>query len=335
MKRRLLMIASLIAFEFILASCGSKTFTVTFESNGGSTVEAISVKKDEKVTKPADPTKAGYNFSGWYKEESLTTEWKFETDTVTANITLYGKWTAKPVEIENVKVTFNYNYSGGTAPKVVEVKKGDKVTKPTDPIRPDHEFKGWFKEAAGTTAWNFAVDTVTANLTLYAKWETVLETVSVTINFDPQSAGESKVLTVVKGEAINFDLIDIPVVDGYVFTGWFVGDTAFDPASLVETNMTITGKFTQRDSEFADYIAITNPEELIEIMTGKISADKKYFLATDIDMTGVVVTHDANAEFLGIFDGNNKTISNLSYSGAGRMGLFRSLKGATVTNLTL
>src|SRR5690554_2380820 len=84
MKRRLLMIASFLAFVFILASCGSKTFTVTFESNGGSTVEAISVKKDEKVTKPTDPTKDGYDFGGWFKEESLTTEWKFQTDTVTA-----------------------------------------------------------------------------------------------------------------------------------------------------------------------------------------------------------------------------------------------------------
>ena len=108
------MIASLLAFVFILASCGSKTFKVTFESNGGSTVEAVSVKKGEKVTKPTDPTKDGYNFDGWFKEESLTTEseWKFQTDVVTANITLYAKWTKKPVETENVKVTFNYNYTG-------------------------------------------------------------------------------------------------------------------------------------------------------------------------------------------------------------------------------
>ena len=47
-----------------------------------------------KVSKPSDPTAAGYTFGGWYRETGCTNEWNFDTDTVTANTTLYAKWTA-------------------------------------------------------------------------------------------------------------------------------------------------------------------------------------------------------------------------------------------------
>lgn len=47
------------------------------------------------ATLPADPAKSGYTFGGWYKEESCTNKWNFTTDTVTADRTLYAKWTKK------------------------------------------------------------------------------------------------------------------------------------------------------------------------------------------------------------------------------------------------
>ena len=69
------------------------------------------------------------------------------------------------------KFTVTFNVQGhGTAPASVEVEEGGKVTKPTDPSADGWTFGGWFKEAACTNAWDFANDTVTANVTLYAKW---------------------------------------------------------------------------------------------------------------------------------------------------------------------
>ena len=67
-------------------------FTVTFNSDGGSDVAAATVAEGGKVTKPADPTKDGFTFGGWYKESACTNAWNFETDTVTADVTLYAKW---------------------------------------------------------------------------------------------------------------------------------------------------------------------------------------------------------------------------------------------------
>lgn len=70
----------------------AKDYTVTYESNGGSTVPSQTVKYNETANKPADPTKSGYTFAGWYTEEKLTNKYDFAA-LVTGNITLYAKWT--------------------------------------------------------------------------------------------------------------------------------------------------------------------------------------------------------------------------------------------------
>lgn len=69
------------------------SFTVTFNSNGGSEVPPQEVEAGATVTKPEDPTKADGTFDGWYSDEEFTTAWDFDADTVEGSITLYAKWT--------------------------------------------------------------------------------------------------------------------------------------------------------------------------------------------------------------------------------------------------
>lgn len=73
-----------------------QTYTVTFETSGGSAVGPVTVDAGSTVTKPADPMKSGHNFGGWYKDSTLQTPWNFANDTVRADTTLYAKWTANP-----------------------------------------------------------------------------------------------------------------------------------------------------------------------------------------------------------------------------------------------
>ena len=73
-----------------------QTYTVTFETSGGSEVDPVTVDAGSTVTKPADPMKSGHNFGGWYKDSTLQTPWNFANDTVTEDTTLYAKWTANP-----------------------------------------------------------------------------------------------------------------------------------------------------------------------------------------------------------------------------------------------
>ena len=68
-------------------------FTVTFDSDGGSAVNAVTVKSGEKIPEPKSPVKATlekqYAFKGWYYQDK---KWDFENNVVTENITLTAKW---------------------------------------------------------------------------------------------------------------------------------------------------------------------------------------------------------------------------------------------------
>ena len=72
-------------------SCANSSF-VKFNSNGGTSVPEQVVPNGGKVTEPAAPTKAGSTFLGWYKDEALSQKFDFDNDTVSADITLFAKW---------------------------------------------------------------------------------------------------------------------------------------------------------------------------------------------------------------------------------------------------
>ena len=67
------------------------TYTVTFDSNGGSEVAAQTVENGSTVIPPANPTKEGYAFVGWFSDSALENAYDFSA-AVTADITLYAKW---------------------------------------------------------------------------------------------------------------------------------------------------------------------------------------------------------------------------------------------------
>ena len=69
------------------------TYTVTFDSQGGSAVNDQTVTEGQTITEPAAPTRDGYTFAGWFTESSGGSQWNFST-AVTKNMTLYAQWTA-------------------------------------------------------------------------------------------------------------------------------------------------------------------------------------------------------------------------------------------------
>lgn len=81
---------------------GITLHTVTFNSNGGSDVPE-QIRANAAATKPADPTRSGYVFAGWYTDEACTAAYDF-TQPVTDSVTLYAKWEAAP----------RYYYNSGT-----------------------------------------------------------------------------------------------------------------------------------------------------------------------------------------------------------------------------
>ncbi len=76
----------------------TKKFQVEFDVNGGDPTSKPAnqyIPNDGTVTRPTNPTRTGYDFGGWYTDNtSYSTQWDFDNNTVTQDITLYAKWTA-------------------------------------------------------------------------------------------------------------------------------------------------------------------------------------------------------------------------------------------------
>lgn len=112
-----------IIIILLLKACGGKKeqFKVTFDTNGGTTVEALMVDKNGTIKKPANPTKEGYTFAGWYYNGKL---YDFNTK-VTGNIKLEAHWNEEGGD-KVTGVTLNETaislQPGGTATLVATVK---------------------------------------------------------------------------------------------------------------------------------------------------------------------------------------------------------------------
>lgn len=182
------------------------TYTVTFDSQGGTSVSSANVTDGNKVTQPTAPTKAHATFAGWSTSSSGPADWDFSTDVVTGNLTLYALWT-----VDTHTVTFNSG--GGSAVTGQTVDYGSPASEPTDPTRAGYTFGGWATTPGGSTLWSFS-DPITGNTTLYAVWTPV----NYTVTFDSQGG------SVVGSQGVDYGdhatAPSDPTRTHYTFDGW-------------------------------------------------------------------------------------------------------------------
>lgn len=133
------------------------TFAVTFDTKGGSTVPVENVLNGQKATKPADPTRAGYTFGGWYTEETCTNPYEFTTPVQNA-LTLYAKWTIN-------QYTITFKPENGDEDTTITQDYDTPVTAPANPTRTGYTFAGWDREIPATMP--------AENMTVTAQWTAV------------------------------------------------------------------------------------------------------------------------------------------------------------------
>lgn len=140
---------------------------VTFVTNGGTDVAGQTVKTDETITKPSNPTRTGYTFGDWYTDQSCTKKWDFEKDTVSDAMTLYAKWTANTYD-----VTLNLNYDGAAESTKITVTYDGTYSALTTPKRAGYDFLGWFTaQTGGEQVTADSKVSITEPQTLYAHWK--------------------------------------------------------------------------------------------------------------------------------------------------------------------
>lgn len=154
------LVAALLLLTFV--GCAPKTFTVTFDTDGGSTVAAQTVKEGEKAQKPTPPpTKTGFEFDNWYTAKTGGEVFDFDKE-VTGDVTVYARWTA----VSAKTVTFKVNYVAADGLDDSH-DKSETVTLQVGAALPSVSYdyiesRGYFTDQAMTTA--FSGDKVTEDM---------------------------------------------------------------------------------------------------------------------------------------------------------------------------
>ena len=128
----------------------ANTYTITFDTAGGSEIAPITQDYGTQIAAPANPTRKGYTFKGWDKEipETMPAE----------NITVKAQW-----EINQYTIAFDT--AGGSEIAPITQDYGTAITAPADPTREGYTFIGWDKEIPTTMP--------AENITLKAKWKDI------------------------------------------------------------------------------------------------------------------------------------------------------------------
>ena len=116
-------------------------------------------------------------------------------------------------------VTFDANGGALRSDRTITVKKGDRISNPADPAYSEHVFLGWSKSVTKEDLWNFAYDTVSEDMTLYACWEN-----EIVVSFNANGghfSDEEKVKNVKVNKGSKISMPDDPSRDNYTFTNWY------------------------------------------------------------------------------------------------------------------
>ena len=230
-----------------------RTYTLTFNSNGGNAINSQTKKYGEKFTEPVAPIRPAdsqysYTFIGWFLNDVA---YDFDTE-VTGDIVLVAKWLSMSNTVTTCTVT--YNTKGGSLVPSETVDVNGTFTKPNDPIKESmgefaYEFAGWY---LGDVEYDFATP-ATSNIILVAKWTTVANKYTVVFN----TLGGTKIesVTVEFGTKINAPADPTKAADSkyiYTFAGWYVDGVAYDFNSPITDNIVLTAKWSVAEIEVPD-----------------------------------------------------------------------------------
>ena len=199
-----------------------KRYEVKFNSDGGSAISSQKIIENKTVTAPANPSKSGYNFEGWYLDN---VKYDFNSK-VTKDITLVAKWE------KIITYTVSFNTNGGTKYANQVIEQGGKASNPGNPYKEGYVFIGW----------DFDFNTpITSDKTINANYRE-LNKYTVTFDYGMDNKKENQVVN-------EGTLVGLPNAtrNHYKFLGWYLNDKQYSGTitAPVTTNMTLVAKWQQ------------------------------------------------------------------------------------------
>ncbi len=270
MSNRKLLVAVLalvlvMVSSVMLTACSTATYTVSFDSDGGSAVESQTVEEGGTATKPTDPTKSGYTFSGWV--DASGSAFSFST-TITADTELKATWTAEVVTPDPDPV-ISYKVTVDGTEQTVE--SGKTATEPTQPTKDGYVFAGW----VDANGYEFSFDTaITADTVVTSSWLTIVGDGVYTGEFSFESAW-------VTGSYYGVEVV-VVVESGKIasVTTGTDSDTYFNVTSSWDDAST----WTEGEATFLESFVGMTPAEVLAIA---VSCDSS---GATIDSTTMLVT---------------------------------------------
>ena len=251
--------------------------TVTFSGNRGTVLPENATRQvltgtSLGVDMPTNPTRSGFNFTGWNTTRNGAGDTFTAATVVTEDIAVYAQWTRiQPQPPNYVTVTFDGN--GGT---VLSGKVSRQVVAgtslgtdmPANPTRSGYNFNGWNMARNGVGASFTATTVVNENTTVYARWTRAqpLPPINVTVTFDGNGGvilPENVSRQVAAGDWLGSDMPANPTRSGYNFNGWNMARNgtgiSFTASTVVTENITVYAQWRRTATIAPEFPRTTNP----------------------------------------------------------------------------
>lgn len=207
-----------------------KDYTISFNSQGGSSVNPIIVQYGKYIPATATTSKTGYTFDGWYDAASGGTKLTGSNFTASANKTFYAHWTANKYTI-----TYNANGIGSTpSPSTKQITFDSTYGELPSMSNTYYTFDGWYDAATGGTKITSSTKvTKSENHTLYAHWTAK----SFTISFDANGGSTPNPTSKSVTYNTNYGTLATTSRTGYNLNGWY---DAASGGNKIETTTKMT-----------------------------------------------------------------------------------------------
>ncbi|MDE7213013.1 MAG: InlB B-repeat-containing protein, partial [Anaeroplasmataceae bacterium] len=213
-------------------------YTVTFDSQGGTMVEALVLIEGSKLTELTVPLRTGYIFRGWYIDLEYSALWNID-DVINKDVTLYAKWDTQ------TQYTVTFQYVGGGVFTTLTVVENGFLSRPEDQVISGHRLDAWYKDEACTVAFDFEKDPIIEDTILYGKWVSI--EVGYTITY--QTNGHGIAQAEANGAMKLPNPLPVLTEAGYVFGGWYTDKDFKTPAvagTSIQANTTLYAKWTKQ-----------------------------------------------------------------------------------------